>query len=274
MSKKTRSSKSSAPTKQSPWAVPIVILIVVAFVAGAFVVTRQGSFFNSPPPPSLPTTSAPREVIHAQPLTEPSTAPPNSGTQTMEVAKAVMVTAELDGVKTIPEALVQIERRYAPDDGIGRTFAILDAYGELTQAGKLHIQMHVSSEKPGQGALVFKPTGEVLWNSKIEKSAGPMPPKNLTIYIGDDKGSTWIIDGSNNPASILDAKVRDKGILLRDFWPDGAEREATFVYSACGCPVKTMVRRTGNRTARTTELPVMFPDDADGYRTISRLMGW
>ena len=192
----------------------------------------------------------------------------------MEVAKAVMVTAELEGVKTIPAALAQIERRYAPDDGAGRTFAILDAYGDLTPEGKLHISMHVSSEKPGVGSLVYKPTGEVLWNSKITKSAGPMPVKNLNIYIGDDKGTSWIIDGTGNPASILDAKVRDKGILVRDFWPDGAEREATFVYSACGCPVKAMVRRTGNRTARTKDLPVMFPDDPDGLRTISRLMGW
>ena len=60
----------------------------------------------------------------------------------MEVAKAVMVTAELDfgpKVPSIAEALNQIERRYQPDDGQGRTFAVLDAYGEPTPDGKLHI---------------------------------------------------------------------------------------------------------------------------------------
>ena len=270
--KKNRSSNSFAAGKQSPWAVPLVGLIVVAFIAGAFFITRQGGPSNPTPPASSSSASQPNQVIEALP--QPSTAPPNSGQQTMEVAKAVMVTAELEGVKTIPAALAQIERHYVPEDGVGRTFAILDAYGNVMPDGKLHISMHVSSEKPGEGSLVYKPTGEVLWNSKINRSAGPMPAKNLTIYIGDEKGSSWIIDGSNNPATILDAKVRDKGVLLKDFWPDGTEREATFVYSACGCPVKARVRRVGNRTVRTEELPVMFPDDPDGYRTISRLMGW
>ena len=44
----------------------------------------------------------------------------------MDVAKAVMVTAELDfgpKVPSIAEALNQIERRYKPDDGQGRTAA-------------------------------------------------------------------------------------------------------------------------------------------------------
>src|SRR5689334_25146449 len=51
----------------------------------------------------------------------------------MEVNKAVMVTEELDLGKPAPsiaQALQQIERRYRPDDGVGRTFAVLDAYGE------------------------------------------------------------------------------------------------------------------------------------------------
>jgi hypothetical protein len=213
---------------------------------------------------------APNRFTVAQPPAASNATQPLS----MEVAKAVMVTAELDGVTTIPAALAQIERRYAPDDGSGRTFAILDAYGELTPAGKLHISMHVSSEKPGMGTLVFKPTGEVLWKSRIKPFPGPPPAKELNIYLADEKGGAWIIDGSGNPPSILDAKVRDKGVLVRDFWPDGAEREATFVYSACGCPVKTMVRRTGERTIRTEELPVMFPDDPAGLQTIKRLMRW
>src|SRR5205807_7957548 len=44
---------------------------------------------------------------------------------TLEVAQAVMVTVELDfggAVPTIAAALLEIERRYQPDDGKGRTF--------------------------------------------------------------------------------------------------------------------------------------------------------
>jgi hypothetical protein len=69
----------------------------------------------------------------------------------MEVAQAVMVTAELDFSNkppTIAQALLEIERHYEPADGRGRTFAILDAYGEPTTDGKLHISLHVSTEKP------------------------------------------------------------------------------------------------------------------------------
>src|SRR5689334_15828771 len=69
---------------------------------------------------------------------------------TMEVAQAVMVTVELDfgpKVPSIADALKEIERRSEPEDGRGRTFAILDGYGEPTADGKkLHLSMHVSSE--------------------------------------------------------------------------------------------------------------------------------
>src|SRR5690242_5645826 len=50
----------------------------------------------------------------------------------MEVNHAVMVTVELDlgsPVPSIAEGLREVERKYQPDDGRGRTFAILDAYG-------------------------------------------------------------------------------------------------------------------------------------------------
>jgi hypothetical protein len=195
----------------------------------------------------------------------------------MEVAKAVMVTVELDfpgALPSIADALTQIERRYQPADGQGRTFAILDAYGQPTAEGKLHLSMHVSSEKPGIGSLIFKPTGSVLWNSTITPISSPLPPKNLIIYIGDDAGNTWIIDGSGGVSFILDAKVRDKGIPVRDFWPDGKDREVTLVYSACGCPVKVMARRQGERLARTGDQPVIFPDDPAAVQTIARLMRW
>ena len=233
--------------KQSPWALPIVALIILAFAVVSFV------FMRSP-------TLAPRPLDAVSNSNGTSASPANPGTSTnstellsMEVAKAVMVTAELefpDGIPTIAAALAQIERRYQPDDGLG------------------------SSEKPGFGSLVFKRTGEVLWNSRIVQTSKAVAAKNLNIFLTDEAGATWVIDGSGGPKSILDARVRDKGIPVRNFWPDGAQREVTFVYSACGCPVKVMVRRTGERTARTSDQPVIFPDDPAAVQTIAQLMSW
>ena len=221
-----------------------------------------------PTAPVTPSTSAPA-------------APPAQGgepeTTTMEVNKAVMVTEELDlgkPVPSIPQGLAQIERRYRPDDGVGRTFAVLDAYGEPTPDGKLHISMHVSSEKPGMAELVFKPTGRVLWRARIMPSSEGGKQKNLTVMIDDGTGKTFLVDGSNNPLSVLDAKINGRSQLVKDVWPDGAEREVTFVYSACGCPVKAMVRRVGDRTVRTKDLPVLFPDDPQAVAVISHLMRW
>jgi len=210
---------------------------------------------------------------------------PTSGVSTMEVAEAVMVTVELNfGAKTpsIADALRSVDRRYQPDDGQGRTFAILDAYGEPTADGKLHISMHVSSEKTGRGALVFRPTGQILWHSRIVPATHPVRSsfagknleKNLDIMIADAQGTDHLLNGSGVSQSILEAVVPDQGMQLREFWPDGAERQVTFFYSACGCPVKIMCRRLGEQFRRTKELPVIFPDDPDVVVTIGHLLGW
>ncbi len=194
----------------------------------------------------------------------------------MEVAKAVMVTVELDfgtgKMPTIAEAVKQIERQYKPDDGMGRTFSILDAYGQPTPDGKLlHIQMHVSSEKPGKGKLVFKRTGEVLWDSTITPSSTPPPQKVLRVIMGP----SYSIDVSKaDSVSILDSPVAGQGKLLRDLWLEGMEQEFTFIFSACGCPVKAMVKRVGERTQRTSDMPVLFPDDPEALRIITKLMRW
>ena len=199
----------------------------------------------------------------------------------MEVAQALMVTVELDfgpNVPSIADALKDIDRRYEPEDGRGRTFAILDAYGQPTADGKkLHMSMHVSSEKTGKAALVFKRTGEVLWASRIVPSTtktNTFTGKDLLILIDNGQGKVVTVDGSNKPATILDATVKEIGIPIRDFWPDGTEREVTFVYSACGCPVKVMTRRVGDRTERAKDMPVIFPDDPAVVTLITQIMAW
>ena len=220
------------------------------------------------------TTAATNQTNSARPSAT------NAEIPTMAINTAVMVTVELDfgpSVPSIAEALRQVERRSTPDDGVGRTFAVLDAYGEPTAEGKLHMSMHVSSEKPGLGALVFRRTGEVLWQSHIVKTNSAAPTftgKNLLILIDNGEGKTFTVDGSGHPVSILDATIKEMGIPVRIFWPDGAVREVTSIYSACGCPVKVMVKREGERTVRTKELPVMFPDDPSVVTIISRLMQW
>lgn len=246
---------------------------VVAFVGLSVLVAACDSKPNKNAAPATPTSApAPAPAPAAQPA-----ASGGAETQPMQVNTAVMVTDDLDlgkPVPTIAQGLQQIERRYRPDDGVGRTFAVLDAYGEPTPDGKLHISMHVSSEKPGLAELVFKPTGRVLWSARIMPSSEGGKQKNLTIYIDDGTGKTMLVDGSNNPPSVLEAKINGRPQLVKEAWPDGAEREVTFVYSACGCPVKAMVRRVGDRTVRTKDLPVLFPDDPAAVDTISRLMRW
>jgi len=232
---------------------------------------------GQPAPVSVPSSQAP--VAPTVPPLLPGVTNA-SALGTMPVNQAVMVTVELEfgtNLPTIAEALKSIERRSQPDDGRGRTFAILDAYGNPTSDGnKLHISMHVSSEKPGLGTLIFRPTGRELWQSRIvaDTNASSFTGKNLTILLDDGAGKSYMVDGSANPASLMDAPLRNTPTHVREFWPDGVEREVTFIYSACGCPVKAKVRRVGERTLRTQDTPVMFPDDPAVMIVIGRVMGW
>ena len=204
--------------------------------------------------------------------------PTNAALPSNEVAQALMVTVELDFGERIPsikEALKEVERRYEPESGRGRTFAILDAYGEPTATGKLHLSMHLSMEKPGIGLLVFRRTGEVLWKSRIVPAKkDPPAEKRLTVIMDDGSGKQLMLDGSQGVERVLDVPFRDSPTRVRDQWPEGQEREFTFIYSVCGCPVKAKVRRAGETTARTSELPVMFPDDPAALAVIHQLMGW
>ncbi len=235
---------------------------------------------NSPPPAKVaaeqPGTAA------ATTTTAPPATVADTNLPTMEVAQAVMVTVELDfgtNVPSIAEGLREVERKYQPDDGKGRTFAILDAYGQPTPDGKkLHMSMHVSTEKPGIGELVFKRTGEVLWKNRILPATKPpsssFAGKGLTIMVADDKGKARVLNGTKVKNSIFEATLNDSGEPLDVFWPEGEEREVTMIYSSCGCPVKAMARRQGDKTVRTKDTPVIFPDDLAVAATINKLMGW
>src|SRR5688572_21752715 len=148
--------KSNLKAITNSWRAAAVLfcLLMLGLVAGCGAVTDTPKTSSPPPVTPLPTTPAGAEPEW----------------NTMDVAKAVMVTVDLDygpTVPTIAQALNDIERRHQPADGTGRTFAILDAYGETTADGKLHLSMHVSSEKPGTGSLVFRRTGQVLWRTRI-----------------------------------------------------------------------------------------------------------
>lgn len=203
---------------------------------------------------------------------------PRKPVDTIDVAEAIMVTVELDFGSLVPgigDAIKEIERRSIPGDGRGRTFAILDAYGEATADGKLHLSMHVSTEKPGEAMLIFRRTGEVLWHGRIVQGAKPGGrPQNLGIFIEQDGGRTVTVDGSTKPKSILDASIQGSSMKVRDLWPEGAERSVSFLYSTCGCPVKAPMRRAGERILRIGESPVMFPDDPEVMSVLGGLLGW
>ena len=139
------------------------------------------------------------------------------------------------------------------------------------------MSMHVSTEKPGIGSLVFRRTGELLWKNRIIPAAdgsSGSSPGGLVILVNDGQGRVSTVDGSSNPTTVMDAMLKEPGIPVTAVWPEGAEREVTFIYSACGCPVKVLCRRIGNRTVRTKDMPVIFPDDPAAVEVISRLMGW
>lgn len=270
------SSISNAAADDAGWkrfAAPAAIVLMLA--AAAFIYFRGWEKFTSrktspaPGNTNLSQAAAGTTTVDMGVLGEPIR---------MTVAQAVMVTEEFDFGGRIPslaEAVAQIERVSQPDDGQGRTFAILDAHGETTPQGRLKISMHVSSEKPGQALLKFRPTGRPFWRARIgNPGEPPAGPKSLNIYLANGSGGNFVLDGGRGGAGVLDVFIQGSQSRARDVWPDGAEREVTFIYSACGCPVKVMVRREGDRTARTSPSPVIFPDDPAVVTTISALMKW
>jgi hypothetical protein len=234
--KRQSKSKAAEPVQtvdRRKWLGPAAIVLMFAAAATIFFYGRSRR------------NSAPGNIAGGNPST-PVIARPSASTQPelvrMKIAQAVVVTVELDfggRVPTVAEAIQQIERSYTPDDGIGRTFSILDAFGEPTAGGKLlHMSMHVSSEKPGMGYLRFKRTGELLWQARIGSPGdAPAGQKNLMIYLNNGSGGNHVLDGGRGGTNVLDVFLQNSNQRVRDVWPDGAEREMTFIYSACGCPV-------------------------------------
>jgi hypothetical protein len=284
----TRRFKKTSPSKRgrkAGWTLGLIaVLVVGAVTLPTWLARRSGT--QSLPASATPTNTLPVRgelaktgATQTLPLGNTNAPAASNALPVMEVNKALMVTVELDfgtNVPTVAEALREIERRHTPADGLGRVFAILDAYGERMPQGRLHMSMHLSMEKPGLGELVFKRTGESLWKSQVVAgtNAGAFTGKNLTIYMDDGAGKSVTVDGSMNPRTILDAGIKEAGVPVSVFWPDAAEREFTFLYSACGCPVKVLAKRNGNTTLRTKDLPVIFPDDPAAVAVINRLMGW
>jgi len=256
------------------------LVAIAAVIAGAILALRSTPN-SSGSPPTNSSTSSPPVASQSTPTSPPPPGPVSTNLPQLEVKQAVIVTVELDFGPTLPsiaDAVLQIERRHQPTDGQGRVFAILDAYGGPTADGKkLHIQMHVSTEKLGVGSLVFRRTGETLWSSRVVPASDGstnVSPGGLTILLSDGGTQVFTVDGSTNPATILHATLKESGVPVAQAWPEGAEREVTFLYSACGCPVKVMCRRSGNRTVRTSDSPHIFPDDPEAVTIIRQLMAW
>jgi hypothetical protein len=259
------------------WIAALAAVLVIGGIAAVLLANKSTTRPASMPAAAPATSNTPPAMPTQAPPAQPASNDPMPELMKLDVATAVMVTDELDfGPRppSIAEALREIERRYQPDDGVGRTFAVLDAYGEPTPDGKLHISMHVSTEKPGGAQLIFRRTGRVLFRARINPTSQPPATKSLTVLIDNGGGKMWTVDGSTNPSSVLTATAKEVGKPIQDIWADGTEREVTFIYSACGCPVKVMVKRVGDRTVRTKDTPVIFPDDPAAVKVISQLMRW
>ncbi len=223
--------------------------------------------------------------IAGSPTNSATPAPPAADTNTpaLEANQSVVVTQDLDfGPRppSLAEALHGIDRRHQPADGVGRTFAILEAFtqpGAIQLDGKLRVSLRISTEKPGVGEIIFRRTGQSLWKSRItpatHKSA--FSGGSLTILFDAGDGKSFTVDGSMNPPSILDAMLKEAGVPVAQAWPEGEARELSFIYSACGCPIHVKCRRAGDRTTRTEQATqVIFPDDPSAVQAIDRLMRW
>jgi len=257
----------------------IAVVAALAVAGGVFALRRSGT--SSAPENNVVFLSHATNAATAAAPPPPSPGSATTAVPTMEAAQSVVVTHDLDygaARPSLAEIMKDIDRRHQADDGFGRTFAILEAFnGEVQPDGKIRVSLRISTEKPGAGEIVFRRTGGSLW--KIRVTPATQKPAltggALTLFFDDGAGKSFTVDGSTGPASIFAAILKESGQPVAEVWPEGAERELTFIYSACGCPVKVSCRRMGERTVRTKELSqVIFPDDPAAVQVIQRLMGW
>lgn len=259
----------------------VIAVVVVAMINSGGEPVAPGSDTNRPSA-GLDSYNARKQASNI--TGAPSSTPgglTNDPISAMEAAQSVVVTHDLDfgaARPTLAEAVAQIDRRSQPEDGVGRTFAILEAFnGEFQSDGRMRVSLRISTEKPGMAEVVFRPTTNVLWKSRI-KPATHKPgfaAGQLTILFDNGDGKTFTVDGSTGPASIFDAMLKEPGLPVAEVWPDGAERELSFIYSSCGCPIKVACRRVGLRSERTKAASqVIFPDDPAAMQVITGLMRW
>jgi len=219
----------------------------------------------------------------AKPGASPATNSPvadTNGISTMEAAQSVVVVKDVGFGKQAPsleDVVRDIERQSKPDDGHGRIFAILEVFTQPdVETGNYNLCMRVSSEKPGLATITYRRTGKELWKSRIIPSTHkpPFTGGSLTILFDVGEGKVFTVDGSMGPSSILTAMLKEPAVQVGQVWPEGEVREMTFIYSACGCPIKVKCRRVGDRTARTDATQVIFPDDPAAMQVINALMKW
>ncbi len=225
----------------------------------------------SPPPKQSNAT--------ASPVTNSPFANTN-GITTMEAAQSVVVVKDLGFGRQPPlleDVVRDIERRSLPDDGHGRTFAILEAFTQPDhETSNINLCLRISTEKPGIGQITYRRTGKELWKCRITPATHkpPFTGGSLTIYFDVGDGKLFTVDGSTGPSSILTATLKEPGVQIGQVWPEGEVREMTFIYSACGCPIKVKCRRAGEGTVRTDAAQVIFPDDPAAMQVINALMKW
>jgi hypothetical protein len=198
----------------------------------------------------------------------------------MEAAQSVMVVKDIGFGRQQPsleDVVRDIERHSQPEDGRGRTFAILEVFTQPDlETSNINLCMRISTEKPGLAAITYRRTGKDLWKIRITPATHkpPFTGGSLTIYFDVGDGKVFTVDGSTSPSSILTATLKELGVQIGQVWPEGEVRELTFIYSACGCPIKVKCRRAGEGTVRTDATQVIFLDDPAAMQVISNLMRW
>jgi hypothetical protein len=254
-----------------------ITALIFAAIAIVFVILLNSCSEQSPTSAANSSAIQPKTV--ASSVTNSPFASTN-GITTMEAAQSVVVVKDLGFGRQPPrleDVVRDIERHSQPEDGHGRTFAILEAFTQPDlETSNINLCLRISSEKPGLAAITYRRTGKELWKSRITPSTHKpaFTGGELKVYFDVGDGKTYIVDGSTGPSSILTAMLKDAGVQIGQVWPEGEVREMTFIYSACGCPIKVKCRRAGERTVRTDATQVIFPDDPAAMQVISNLMRW